>query len=50
MLCGHLEGWDREGGRETQEGGEVEVGRRWEGWKQMVNLSSFPVPVPEVFP
>ena len=21
MLCDHLEGWDREGGRETQEGG-----------------------------
>ena len=20
MLCDHLEGWDREGGRETQEG------------------------------
>ena len=23
MLCDHLEGWDREGGRETQEGGEM---------------------------
>ena len=22
MLCDHLEGWDREGGRETQEGGD----------------------------
>ena len=21
VLCDHLEGWDREGGRETQEGG-----------------------------
>ena len=23
MLCVHLEGWDREGGRETQEGGDM---------------------------
>ena len=23
VLCGHLEGWDREGGRETQEGGDM---------------------------
>ena len=23
MLCDHLEGWDREGGREKQEGGEM---------------------------
>ena len=23
MLCDHLEGWDREGGRETQEGGHT---------------------------
>ena len=23
MLCDHLEGWDREGGRETQEGGDM---------------------------
>ena len=22
MLCDHLEGWDREGGKETQEGGD----------------------------
>ena len=22
MLCDHLEGWDREGRRETQEGGD----------------------------
>ena len=25
MLCVHLEGWDREGGRETQEGGDMEM-------------------------
>ena len=25
MLCAHLEGWDREGGRETQEGGDMGV-------------------------
>ena len=25
MLCDHLEGWDREGGRETQEGGDMEM-------------------------
>ena len=23
MLCDHLEGWDREGGREAQEGGDI---------------------------
>ena len=23
MLCDHLEGWDREGGRDTQEGGDM---------------------------
>ena len=23
MLCDHLEGWDREGGRETQEGADT---------------------------
>ena len=23
MLCDHLEGWDREGGREMQEGGDM---------------------------
>ena len=23
MLCDHLEGWDREGGREAQEGGDM---------------------------
>ena len=23
MLCDHLEGWDREGGREMQEGGDI---------------------------
>ena len=23
MLCDHLEGWDREGGKETQEGGDM---------------------------
>ena len=23
MLCDHLEGWDREGGGEAQEGGDV---------------------------
>ena len=23
VLCDHLEGWDREGGRETQEGGDM---------------------------
>ena len=23
MLCDHLEGWGREGGRETQEGGDM---------------------------
>ena len=23
VLCVHLEGWDREGGRETQEGGDM---------------------------
>ena len=23
MLCDHLEGWDMEGGRETQEGGDM---------------------------
>ena len=25
MLCVHLEGWDREGGREAQEGGDMEI-------------------------
>ena len=23
--CDHLEGWDREGGRETQEGGDMGI-------------------------
>ena len=23
VLCDHLEGWDREGGREAQEGGDM---------------------------
>ena len=25
MLCDHLKGWDREGGRETQEGGDMRI-------------------------
>ena len=25
IYCDHLEGWDREGGRETQEGGNMEI-------------------------
>ena len=25
MLCDHLEGWDREGGRETQEGEDMGI-------------------------
>ena len=25
MLCVHLEGWDREGGRETQEEGDMGI-------------------------
>ena len=25
MLCDHLEGWDREGGRETQEGQDMGI-------------------------
>ena len=25
MLCDHLEGWDREGGREMREGGDMEI-------------------------
>ena len=25
MLCDHLEGWVREGGRETQEGGDMGI-------------------------
>ena len=25
MLCDHLEGWDREGGRETQEGVDMGI-------------------------
>ena len=25
MLCDHLEGWDTEGGRETQEGGDMGI-------------------------
>ena len=25
MLCDHLEGWDREGGREMQEGGDMRI-------------------------
>ena len=25
MLCGHLEVWEREGGRETQEGGDMGI-------------------------
>ena len=25
MLCDHLEGWDREGGRQTQEGGDTAI-------------------------
>ena len=25
MLCDHLERWDRKGGRETQEGGDVGI-------------------------
>ena len=24
-ICDHLEGWDREGGRETQEGGDMGI-------------------------
>ena len=24
-VCDHLEGWDREGGRETQEGGDMGI-------------------------
>ena len=25
MLCDNLEGWDRDGGRETQEGGDMGI-------------------------
>ena len=25
LLCDHLEGWDRKGGRETQEGGDMGI-------------------------
>ena len=25
MLCDHLEGWDKEGGREMQEGGDMGI-------------------------
>ena len=25
MLCDHLEGWDKEGVRETQEGGDIDI-------------------------
>ena len=25
VLCDHLEGWDREGGREMQEGGDMGI-------------------------
>ena len=25
MLCDHLEGWDREGGKEVQEGGDIGI-------------------------
>ena len=25
MLCDHLEGWDREVGREAQEGGDMDI-------------------------
>ena len=25
MLCDHLDGWDREGGKEAQEGGHMEI-------------------------
>ena len=25
MLCDHLEGWDRDGGREMQEGGDMGI-------------------------
>ena len=25
VLCDHIEGWDREGGRETQEGGDMGI-------------------------
>ena len=25
VLCDHLEGWDREGGRETQKGGDMGI-------------------------
>ena len=25
MLCDHLEGWDKESGRETQEGGDMGI-------------------------
>ena len=25
MLCDHLEGWDRDGGSETQEGGDMGI-------------------------
>ena len=25
MLCAYLEGWDREGGREAQEGGDMGI-------------------------
>ena len=31
MFCDHLEGWDREGGREAQEGGDKLCGHL-EGW------------------
>ena len=29
MLCDHLEGWDREGGREMQEGGDKKGKKKW---------------------
>ena len=25
MICDHLQGWDKEGGRETQEGGDMGI-------------------------
>ena len=34
MLCDDLEGWDREGGREAQEGGDMGI----YVYKQLINF------------
>ena len=39
MLCDHLEGWDREGGREMQEGGDKKGKKKMECFRK-INLAT----------